>query len=146
MPTVTLTDRAGFFQSSFEHGSTATVTVTPNRVESAEIGADGQHQLSSLGEHKHGKRGTGLEPAEVRQYVPGDTAQRIDWKVTARLSTPTSAILKQRRSYKHIYSWITASPCLQDQQKQRNTTSHEKLHCSILHMLAPQVNHWGSRS
>ncbi|GAA0240939.1 DUF58 domain-containing protein [Haladaptatus pallidirubidus] len=88
MPTVTLTDRAGFFQSSFEHGSTATVTVTPNRVESAEIGADGQHQLSSLGEHKHGKRGTGLEPAEVRQYVPGDTAQRIDWKVTARLSTP----------------------------------------------------------
>ncbi|WP_266081694.1 DUF58 domain-containing protein [Haladaptatus caseinilyticus] len=88
MPTITVTDRAGFFRSTFEHGSPTTVTVTPNRVEAPGIGDDGHHQLANLGEYKHGERGTGLEPAEVRQYVPGDTAQRIDWKVTARLSTP----------------------------------------------------------
>ena len=33
-------------------------------------------------------RGTGIEFAEAREYIPGDDIRRIDWNVTARLGTP----------------------------------------------------------
>jgi uncharacterized protein (DUF58 family) len=33
-------------------------------------------------------RGTGIEFAEAREYIPGDDIRLIDWNVTARLGTP----------------------------------------------------------
>jgi uncharacterized protein (DUF58 family) len=33
-------------------------------------------------------KGSGVEFAEVREYVPGDDVRTIDWNVTARLGTP----------------------------------------------------------
>ncbi|HSG90518.1 MAG TPA: DUF58 domain-containing protein, partial [Pseudomonadales bacterium] len=33
-------------------------------------------------------RGSGIEFAEAREYVPGDDVRRIDWNVTARMATP----------------------------------------------------------
>jgi len=33
-------------------------------------------------------RGSGIEFAEAREYVPGDDVRRIDWNVTARMGTP----------------------------------------------------------
>lgn len=33
-------------------------------------------------------KGSGVEFAEVREYVPGDDVRAIDWNVTARLGTP----------------------------------------------------------
>ncbi|WP_227379208.1 DUF58 domain-containing protein [Haladaptatus halobius] len=87
-PTVTFTDRAGFFRSSFTHGEPATVTVTPDPLGEIYVDAGEKNQITSLGEYQHGEHGTGLDPAEVRQYIPGDTIQKIDWKVTARLREP----------------------------------------------------------
>jgi uncharacterized protein (DUF58 family) len=43
---------------------------------------------TAFGEHEAGRLGSGLDPAELREYHPGDAAGRIDWKATARLSTP----------------------------------------------------------
>ncbi|WP_343124138.1 DUF58 domain-containing protein [Natrialba sp. SSL1] len=43
---------------------------------------------TAYGEHDGGRHGSGIEPAELREYIPGDTMDRIDWKATARLSSP----------------------------------------------------------
>ncbi len=39
------------------------------------------------GQHTTSHSGSGLTPAELREYVPGDNIDRIDWKATARLAT-----------------------------------------------------------
>ena len=41
-----------------------------------------------MGEHKTGQQGTGIDPEEVREYVPGDSLRKIEWKATARLNRP----------------------------------------------------------
>jgi uncharacterized protein (DUF58 family) len=40
------------------------------------------------GNYRSTFRGTGIEFAEAREYVPGDDVRRIDWNVTARLGAP----------------------------------------------------------
>jgi uncharacterized protein (DUF58 family) len=40
------------------------------------------------GAYRSAFRGTGLEFAEVREYVPGDDVRSIDWNVTARTGRP----------------------------------------------------------
>ncbi|MDJ1434304.1 DUF58 domain-containing protein [Halostagnicola sp. A-GB9-2] len=52
------------------------------------VGVGGTRVPLVQGEHETGRTGSGLEPAELREYVPGDTAEKIDWKATARLATP----------------------------------------------------------
>lgn len=41
-----------------------------------------------VGDYRSVFRGTGMEFAEVREYVPGDDVRFIDWNVTARLGAP----------------------------------------------------------
>lgn len=41
-----------------------------------------------VGNYRSVFRGTGMEFAEAREYVPGDDVRFIDWNVTARLGTP----------------------------------------------------------
>ena len=40
------------------------------------------------GDYRSVFRGTGMEFAEVREYIPGDDVRFIDWNVTARLGAP----------------------------------------------------------
>ena len=40
------------------------------------------------GDYRSVFRGTGIEFAEAREYVPGDDVRFIDWNVTARMGTP----------------------------------------------------------
>ncbi|MPZ98254.1 MAG: DUF58 domain-containing protein [Dehalococcoidia bacterium] len=40
------------------------------------------------GDYRSIFRGTGIEFADAREYVPGDDVRRIDWNVTARMGTP----------------------------------------------------------
>jgi uncharacterized protein (DUF58 family) len=49
-----------------------------------------RHLASSAlgGDYRSVFRGTGIEFAEVREYVPGDDVRFIDWNVTARMGTP----------------------------------------------------------
>ena len=48
------------------------------------------HLVSDLfaGQYQSVFKGTGMEFAEVRQYLPGDDVRTIDWNVTARTGTP----------------------------------------------------------
>ena len=41
-----------------------------------------------IGDYRSVFRGTGMEFAEAREYVPGDDVRFIDWNVTARLGAP----------------------------------------------------------
>ncbi|RQH02276.1 DUF58 domain-containing protein [Natrarchaeobius oligotrophus] len=84
--TVTATD--GWFTESIPAGSTPTITVEPRGPRTVHVGAGGDRASVVQGRHDSGRTGSGLTPAELREYVPGDTVARIDWNATARLSTP----------------------------------------------------------
>lgn len=84
----TLTVADGLFRERIPVGSTPTVTVEPRGPRNVHVGEGGQRIATAYGEHSGARFGSGIEPAKLREYVPGDTADRIDWKATARLSTP----------------------------------------------------------
>ncbi|WP_247730665.1 DUF58 domain-containing protein [Halovivax limisalsi] len=85
-PTLTLSD--GLFTQRVPVGEPATVTVEPRGPRSIHVGAGGDQLASTFGEHAAGRRGSGIEAAELREYQPGDLLRQIDWKATARLATP----------------------------------------------------------
>ena len=84
-PTVTAADPYGLFRTAVERGPSTTVVVEPNRPRTVQIGAGGTRIAAALGAHDDDQLGTGSQPAELREYRPGDEARRIDWKATARL-------------------------------------------------------------
>ena len=85
-PTVTVTDQAGLFHTTFPAPSLSppTVDVVPPRPRALHIGEGGDRTTAIFGEHRTGDEGDGIEPASVREYTPGDARRRIDWKATAR--------------------------------------------------------------
>ncbi|UTF54833.1 DUF58 domain-containing protein [Natronosalvus rutilus] len=85
-PTLTATD--GWFRETLSTGAGAAVTVDPPTPRTIHLGAGGDAVGLAYGEHLSERRGSGLEPVEIRQYAPGDTADHIDWKATARLGSP----------------------------------------------------------
>ena len=84
--TVTVTD--GVFHETVPVGDQPTVTVEPRGPRSIHVGKGGDRMAMAFSEHKAGRSGSGIEPAEIQEYVPGDQIQRIDWKATARQGTP----------------------------------------------------------
>ncbi|MFC6723337.1 DUF58 domain-containing protein [Halobium palmae] len=78
----------GLATASVERGDPPTLTVEPPHPRSLHVGQGGEKIAAAYGEHPTGQSGSGLMPAELRQYVPGDAADRIDWKATARLGEP----------------------------------------------------------
>jgi uncharacterized protein (DUF58 family) len=87
-PSITATDRLGLFEETFSSGPAPSVTVTPRTPREIHVGIGGEPIAAAYGDHRAGRSGSGLEPAELREYVPGDAADRIDWKATARLAEP----------------------------------------------------------
>jgi uncharacterized protein (DUF58 family) len=85
---VTATDRLGLLRQRFGYGPSRMITVTAPAPHTIHVGIGGEPTHAGFGEHGSGRKGSGLEPAELRRYVPGDTAARIDWKTTARLAEP----------------------------------------------------------
>ena len=87
-PTVTAADPYGLFVEEGTTGTTPTITVEPRGPRSIHLGRAGEQVRRALGEHDADPHDVGLEPEEVRQYVPGDTIRTIDWKATARFDFP----------------------------------------------------------
>ena len=83
-PTWELRDAHGLFTESLTRGPSPTVTVDGQTVENIHVGRGGS-ALSAYGQHPADGTGDGLTPAELREYIGGDPADRIDWKATARL-------------------------------------------------------------
>lgn len=86
--TVTVGDRLGLFRETLQRGATPTLHVQPRAPRNVHVGEGGDEIATAFGEHEAGRLGEGLEPAELREYAPGDAAKRIDWKATARLGRP----------------------------------------------------------
>lgn len=87
-PTVRLSDGPGLFGETFTRGPSRAVEVDPRGLRDLHVGRGGERVLDVYGEHEMGLRGEGVLPEELREYEPGDPADRIDWKATARLARP----------------------------------------------------------
>ena len=55
------------------------------------------------GEYHSAFKGTGMEFAEVREYLPGDDVRTIDWNVTARTGTPHIKKFDEEREVNVIF-------------------------------------------
>ena len=84
--TITVRDPTGLFTETFQRGPAPDVTVEPHTTRTLHVGQGGERALATFGEHPTGELGEGLDPAELRKYVSGDSAGDIDWKATARLN------------------------------------------------------------
>ena len=80
-PQVTVAD--GLFEETFARGPSRSLTVVPRRPDDLNVGDADSSTLE--GSYSSERRTRGTEPAEVRRYVPGETADNIDWNATARL-------------------------------------------------------------
>jgi uncharacterized protein (DUF58 family) len=85
-PTVSVTDARGYFEQTIARGSTTTLSAVPRHPDDLNLGAADRETATLEGEYSEARRSRGTEPAEIRQYVPGETAERIDWNATARLA------------------------------------------------------------
>jgi len=86
-PTVSVADEFGLFTETVERGSERTVVVEPHQPRRLHVG-EGGDAAAAFGGHRTSELGQGTDPAEIRQYVPGDSIRDIDWKATARLAYP----------------------------------------------------------
>lgn len=84
---VTVTAATDGFRETFTLDVETTIAVEPRESEPVHVGRGGERIGTAYGDHDSGRLGSGDEPAEAREYVPGDTADRIDWKATARFGT-----------------------------------------------------------
>lgn len=84
-PTVEIGGPFGLYRTQLPHGDAPVVTVTP-RTPDLHVGQGGERIRSAYGEHEADRPGPGVTTRELRQYVPGDDIQRIDWHATARLT------------------------------------------------------------
>lgn len=78
----------GLFRAGRDAGPAPTLTVEPRTPREVHVGQGGERVAGAFGGHRTGNRGPGLEPAEIRRYLPGDPSGDIDWKATARLAEP----------------------------------------------------------
>lgn len=83
-PTVTIPSRDGLFVQTLQRGPSPSVTVEPRQPDDVHVGEGGERTDASFGAHRAGRTGTGIDPAELREYTPGDDVGDIDWKATAR--------------------------------------------------------------
>lgn len=86
--TIHARDPLGLFEETFSGGSTPTVTVEPRGPRNVHVGKGGDRIRGAFGEHESDPLESGMEPEEIREYVPGDAARTIDWKSTARMGYP----------------------------------------------------------
>lgn len=86
-PRISVRDSLGTFETDLSLGTTPSVRVEPRYPKDLYVGIRGERATSSLGEQDTGARSVGFDPAEIREYVPGDTMRHIDWKATARMGS-----------------------------------------------------------
>ena len=87
-PELEVRDRFGLFTERFRRGSSIELTVEAREPRRLHVGEGGRALPIAFGEHPVEATGSGIIPAELREYQAGEAASRIDWKTTARLRTP----------------------------------------------------------
>ncbi|MUW14129.1 DUF58 domain-containing protein [Halorubrum sp. CBA1125] len=84
-PVVVASDPLGLYRVRFARGTAPAVTARPRSLD-IHVGRGGEPVRNAYGEHRSDQPGPGVTTREIRQYVPGDSVRRIDWKATARLA------------------------------------------------------------
>lgn len=87
-PRLHLADPDDWLETDCLVGNELPVLVEPAQPPAITVSQGGQPVAAAYGEHEGGPFGHGITPAELRRYLPGDTAGSIDWKATARLGEP----------------------------------------------------------
>jgi uncharacterized protein (DUF58 family) len=87
-PDVTVEGPYGLFGTRLAVEAPASLTVEPDEPRDVRIGRGADRSRSPFGVHGGGGLGTGLDPAELREYVAGDPRRYIDWNATARRGEP----------------------------------------------------------
>lgn len=87
-PSVTVESHRGLFKETIPVGESCSVTAEPRVPRDIHIGTGGERIAVAAGEHDAAQGGSGFEPGELREYLPGDPTNRIDWNATARLGEP----------------------------------------------------------
>lgn len=87
-PVVTVADAHGWLTETASWGEPTTVLAQPRLAGTVHVGRGGEELAVGFGTHEGGQLGSGIEPAELREYESGEDAGRIDWKATARLNEP----------------------------------------------------------
>jgi uncharacterized protein (DUF58 family) len=85
-PAITCDSRDGLFRETVDRGPTPSVVVEPPTPQEIHVGEGGKQSNVTFGGHRAGQTGQGIDPAELREYVPGDDVGDVDWKATARQS------------------------------------------------------------
>lgn len=84
-PTVTITSQDRLYDSTTQLGPQREIIVDPEQPSNVYLGQAGEELQLRYGDHDATNTGSGLTPAEIREYVPSDPAKRIDWNALARL-------------------------------------------------------------
>lgn len=87
-PAVTVAGPYGLFGTQHTATAAPTLDVEPTEPRDVRIGRGTAQPVSSFGVYGGGDVGTGLDPAELREYVSGDPRRHIDWNATARRNEP----------------------------------------------------------
>lgn len=85
--TVTIDDRHDLYSITIPRRETPILTVRPHNP-TLHVGQGGTGVQSAYGQHQSDQPGPGVTTRELREYVPGDDSQQIDWNATARLGKP----------------------------------------------------------
>lgn len=83
--TVSMRDPIGLYQMQYDDETTPQITVRPQSPD-LHVGRGGEGVQSAYGQHRSDQPGPGVTTRELREYLPGDDIQQIDWNATARLA------------------------------------------------------------
>jgi len=87
-PRVRMSSARGLFEESLPLGNQCTLTADPRVPRDIHVGTGGERIAVAFGDHDANQGGSGFDPGELREYMPGDPTNRIDWNATARLGDP----------------------------------------------------------
>src|SRR5699024_10294534 len=87
-PALALSDADGLLAKRLSRGTTPSIVVEPQGPRNIHVGEGGEQLMAGYGQRQSGRQDAGLDPGELREYVRGDTADRIDWNATARMNEP----------------------------------------------------------
>lgn len=95
--TVRITDRFGLFGGRFRRATDVTIRIgLPEDRLQASLEADQFRRV--VGSHLSNDRGEGLEIADIRPYLPGDSMRDINWRISNRRQEPWVTLRHPDRS------------------------------------------------
>lgn len=75
----------GLYRQTVPRGEALPIAASPSPSD-VHVGTSGDPVTGSYGEHNSQQTGPGVDLVNIREYIPGDAVNHIDWNATARLN------------------------------------------------------------